>query len=144
MELNQRSIVPHIPPPPPLEENAYDLLSELAQQTDKRTTGLQILIERQGRAAEEKDKKRWAWFYAVVLSVFVAVCILGFETWERHYDRLSTVEKQLVRIEESLNNLKDSVVKKNELNDELNKENKERDEIINRAIDNLRREFKRK
>lgn len=131
----------------PVEVNTSDdieeLFSELAQQTDARTTGLQLLIEKQAKASEDREKRRWSWFTGLIISIAAALLILGFETWERHYDRLTSAEKQLIKIDEGLCNLKDIVLKKHELHDMMEQRDKDREQLILRAIDNLRKELKK-
>jgi hypothetical protein len=104
-----------------------ELISQLAQQTDSKTTNLQVNMEDFDKFADTREKKRWRWFIIATTSILIPVLVLGFETWERHYDRLSLVEKQTLRIESQLGLLKDQLINKHEDKEQLDELKKKSD-----------------
>jgi hypothetical protein len=104
-----------------------ELISQLAQQTDSKTTNLQVNMEDFDKLADTREKKRWRWFIIATTSILIPVLVLGFETWERHYDRLSLVEKQTLRIESQLGLLKDQLINKHEDKEQLDELKKKSD-----------------
>lgn len=102
-----------------LQEDLQDLISLLAQQADKRSTNLQVNIESLEQNIAERDKRRWRWFLVVVSSVAVAFFILGFETWERHYDRLAKISQEVVIIQQKQEAIQDKMVKRIDLQEKL-------------------------
>jgi hypothetical protein len=104
-----------------------ELVSLLAQQTDSKTTNLRVHIEEQKKRVDEEAKRRWRWFLVITSSVLLVVVIAVFEMWERQYDRINTVEKQVIKVDTDLNMFKERVVKKSELIDKLDDFRQKRD-----------------
>lgn len=130
-----------------LVEELEDLIAQLSQQTDIRSNATQIFAENVEKRAEEREKRRWAWFLVVVTSVVVGVFILGFETWERHYDRLIEIQQRVIKIEESQIFLKEHMVDRYEFDTKLLEMHRlrdyERGEVIKELEENLKKEIEK-
>jgi hypothetical protein len=102
-----------------LLDELEDIVSLLAQQTDSKTTNLQVHIEQQRKQLEEQDSRRWKWFVIIASSILLAIGIITFEMWERQYDRINSVEKQVVKMDTSIDVLKENSLKKYEFREQL-------------------------
>jgi cell division protein FtsB len=111
-----------------LLDELEDIVSLLAQQTDSKTTNLQVHIEQQKKLLDEQDKRRWRWFAVLTTSVLLAIGVLTFEMWERQYDRINSVEKQIVKTDTSVEALKDNIMKKYEFREQLEDHRKKAEE----------------
>lgn len=111
-----------------LLDELEDIVSLLAQQTDSKTTNLQVHIEDQRKQLEDQDRRRWTWFVIIVSSVLLVIGILTFEMWERQYDRINSVEKQIVKTDTSVESMKDSILKKYEFREQLEEHRKKAEE----------------
>jgi hypothetical protein len=134
-----------------LLDELEDIVSLLAQQTDSKTTNLQVGIEQQKKLLDEQDKRRWRWFVIVTTSVLIALGVLSFEVWERQYDRINSVEKQVIKIDSSIGTLKGGLLKKYEFREELEEHRKKaaedwdkKDRELEERIKILERELPRK
>jgi len=83
-----------------------EIVSQLAQQTDSKTTNLQVYIEEQKKLLDERDHRRWMWFLGISVSILLTLGVLSIEMWERQYDRIACIDKAFVKIDSSLDNLK--------------------------------------
>jgi hypothetical protein len=125
-----------------------ELLAQLAQQTDSKTTNLQVDIEEQRKAVDDRDRRRWAWFLAIATSVLLAIGILTFEMWERQYDRITALGREVTVNAQTVNNLKDQMLKRYELRDRIAEVEKQRDLVrdkndteLGKLIDHLEKEL---
>lgn len=104
-----------------------ELIAQLAQQTDSKTTNLQVYVEEQRKEVDAKDRKRWAWFLTIVTSVILAIGVLTFEMWERQYDRISNLGREVTKNVQSIDYLKDQMLRRYELREKLDELSKQRD-----------------
>jgi hypothetical protein len=104
-----------------------EIISQLAQQTDSKTTNLQVYIEEQHRALEDKDRRRWIWFVTIATTVLLAIGILIFEMWERQYDRITVLGREVTASAQQITYLKDQMLRRYELRDKISEIEKQRD-----------------
>jgi hypothetical protein len=112
------------------EDEFTELVNELAQQTDIKTTNLQVNIEELDKAADGREKKRWKTFLIVASTILIPILIIGFETWERHYDRLNNVRVSIEKQEVVIGYLKEQIQKADE-------DRKKKDDEVQASITKL-------
>lgn len=69
--------------------------------------------------------------------------MFGFEIWERHYDRLTEVEKSLIRIESKQELIQQQMVRGYELREKLAEISKARAEERQKALGDLEEELRK-
>lgn len=133
-----------------LLQEVEELIGLVAQQTDSRSTNLQVNIEDAQKQLTEVIKKRlWAFmvaFVGVVFTVALTFSVLGFEVWERFYDRVSAVEAAVCLIKSTQDEIKQSTITKPELETELYKIHRERDKeraaALAKILEEVRKEIR--
>ena len=125
-----------------LLEELEEIVSQLAQQTDSKTTNLRVFMEEQDKKADAREKKRWAWFLTIVTSILLGLLVLGFETWERQYDRVNEMQKALIKIEQRQGFIQDQMLKKYEFKERLADLHRLRDQDREKALDRIVEELK--
>lgn len=131
-----------------LNENFENLLSILAQQTDARSTNLQVQLEGIKEDLEKQLRSKWNWLIGIVISIAIAFLVLGFEMWERNYDRvarlqecINLVQKQQERI--LVNRVSHSELKA-EIADMLKKIDDEREKDLDKLKNQVEKEMERR
>jgi len=114
-----------------------ELMSLLAQQTDKRSTNLQLQIEGCKDEVDRQVKKKWHWFLGIVGTVVVSFGVLAIEMWERYYDRVSNVEKSISIIEKRQERILDKMITYSELRSESVQVRREMEKHVKEEIDKV-------
>lgn len=122
-------------------EELQNELSIIAQQSDKHNTNLQVRMDDCVEKVDQKMRKRWNWLIGTVLTVFLALGVVGFETWERQYDRVNRIHEHLIRLEQRQNSLKENTLRKHELYDKIELLRNERENRIDNLLRQLREEI---
>jgi len=128
-----------------LNQNFENLLSILAQQADARSTNLQVQLEGYKKELEDKIQSKWNWFIGIICSIVIAFLILGFEMWERNYDRVARVQECVNLVQKQQERIMVNRVSHAELKAELasllKKIDDEREKDIDKLADLLRKEI---
>lgn len=128
-----------------LNQNFENLLSILAQQADARSTNLQVQLEGYKKELEDKIQSKWNWFIGIIFTVIIAFLILGFEMWERNYDRVARVQECVNLVQKQQERIMVNRVSHAELKAELasllKKIDDEREKDMDKLADLLRKEI---
>lgn len=122
-----------------LVEELEELILQLSQQADIRANATQIYAE----DAEKREKKRWGIFLVVVTSVLLGLAIVGFETWERHYERLNELQHKVIRLEDHQSYIRKRMLDRYEFDKRLLEFHKLRDNDRTQALKHLKEELRR-
>lgn len=118
-----------------------DELSIIAQQSDKRNTNLQVQMDDCVEEVDKRIKKRWNWLLGIILAAGVATGVLGFEVWERQYDRVNELHEHVIRMEQKIEFLKELTLKKHDLYDKMEMLRKEREAALDKLVKELKEEI---